>query len=331
WRQVSDLVAGGVPVAEALRVTARATPAGLSREIDEVRRRVENGSPVWHAVAGGAPSVPAFCAGLLRAGESAGALEAALAAVADHLEREVESRRRLRQALAYPALVMVLAAAVCVFLVLVVVPRFQTLFDEMGQHLPLPTRVLMGAAGVMNTAGPAGIVAGGVFLTAGRPALARLLRRARRAAETLPFLRRIAATLAAARWSSIMATLVRSGVNVPEALALSREALGSHPAANGLLSLERDVAGGAGLGASIRAAEIFPPIVGDVIEAGERSGRLEESLARLAESLERSSGAALALAAAMIEPALVIATAAVVGFVALAMLLPIFDLSAGLK
>lgn len=328
-RQMAELLAGGLTLARSLGIVAAQSPGtDLSAVLSAVRRDVAAGLPLSSALAARGDRFSPVYVGLIRAGESTGALAGAFDEIALHLEAEEEFRRRARNALAYPCLVLVAAAAVCAFLAGFVIPRFQALFNDLGQTLPLPTRLLLGAASAVRDHGPVVLAAGAAAVAAGWRRLP-VRRWASSAMASAPVRRRLLPRFSE-RWARLMASLVRGGVTISSALALARRSLEPHPYASDLAAAERCVLNGLPLSQAIRKLG-FPPMVADLLEAGEETGSLDSALERAARALGRQEAAELKMAMTFLEPALIAVMAGAVGFVALAMLLPIFDMSAGVR
>jgi type II secretory pathway component PulF len=330
-RQLADLLGGGVTLVRALDIAARQTRDGsLRAAFQTVRRDVASGRALSDALRANGGFAPVYV-GLVRAGESAGRLDGALEDAARHLDIDDELRRRARAAAVYPCAVLAVAAAVSVFLVAFVIPRFQLLFADLGRPLPWPTRFLVSLSALAR--GHAGLALAGAaavaligpssFLPPWRDAVRRL-------ADT-GIARRWLAPRFAERWARVMTALLRGGFSMTDALRLARSSLSSHPLSGVLPAIERDVDGGRPLSDALRRSAAFPPLVAELAAAGEEGGRLEDALDRAAAALGRESDAGRAAALALLEPALVLAMAGVVGFIAISLLLPIFDMSAGVR
>lgn len=331
-RQLADLLAGGIPLARSLDIVANQSRDAKRRRLFQgLRRDVEAGVSLSEALAARSETFSPLFIGLVRAGESTGALDKSFEEIAHQLEIENELRQRARNALVYPCLVLALAAAVCLFLTGFVIPRFQLLFDDLGQNLPLPTRLLLEFSSGVRIYGAFAILVGAAILMVVPRAAAGPFRRALDSALSWGPIRDQLIPRFAERWAHIMASLARHGFPVVEALVLTRRSLEPHPLAARLQPLETGVANGLSLSQAIRGQAMFPLIVAELIAAGEEAGRLDEALERVAATLGRESEATLRLAMTFMEPALILVMALVVGFVAIAMLLPIFEMSANVR
>jgi type II secretory pathway component PulF len=329
---MADLTRGGLPLARSLDVLARATNDGASaRFLRSLRRDLDSGKSLSQALAGQNGAVGPAYIGLVRAGEAAGAVDGALDELAGLLETEVETRRRIATALVYPALVLALAVAVCAFLTLIVIPRFEFLFHDLGQTLPWPTRALLSSSKIARRAAPWLILAAIASALAIRRATARLKHAAAHALDRIPHVSNAIRAAHVQRWCGLMASLLRGGSTVSEALRLSRQTLRSTLLAAPLSATALGVLEGKSLARSMALTRFFPSTLCELVAAAEESGRLTETFARASEAYRRECDAALRLALALLEPSLVLVMGAVVGFIAVAILLPIFEMSAGMK
>ncbi len=331
-RQMADLLGGGLPLVRSLEIAALQTSdLNLQEELRGIRREIEAGHSLSSALSSRKETFSPVYIALVRAGESTGTLDGAFTEIATHLELDREIRQRARQSLAYPVLVLILAILVCGFLTACVIPRFQALFDDLGQRLPFPTRLLLGASDLLRTRGPllSIFVVGGIALA---PAHVRNFReRTVDWAMTRRPVRRFLVPRFTERWAHLMSVLTRGGFTVLQALLLTRRSLMPHPLARTLPELEKRVMEGASLSQALQRAGLFPPMVTELIAAGEESGRLDAALDRVARTQGRESDAALRLTTSLLEPMLILVMALLVGFVAIAMLLPIFDMSANVR
>jgi type II secretory pathway component PulF len=295
----------------------------LKGMIQSIRRDLEAGKSLSESLSVFPHSFDPVTIGLVRAGEFSGALEPALTELARHLESEMETRQKLHAALAYPAFLLLMAASVSFFLIAFVIPRFRFLFEELGQSLPLPTRILMTASSLFQSF-YFWIIATSAGVLVWRSKPANILSRFTWVAD---FMR----PLIIRRWAHVMSLLIKNGFTVTEALTLSRETTGAPSFSAGLLSVERSVNDGASLSEALAACPFIPPETPELLAAGEESGQLDVVFGRIAESARRESELRLKTGLSFLEPLLILLMGGVVGFVALAMILPIFEISGALK
>lgn len=331
-REMADLAGGGLTLHRCLDILRRQNhkPA-VCRLIADVQQELEKGQSLSHALSLQNGTFSAITVGLVRAGESSGALESALEESAALLENEMDTRQRIRSAFAYPAFLLVVAVAVCVFLTVFVIPRFEFLFADLGQQLPLPTRLLIGTSVFIKTyAAPLALIIGGSAygLAQAKP---RWKARLPALALSVPGVAELLRATFLQRWARILASLLKNGFTVSDALALSARALNNPLVARELNGVLERLHEGRSIQAALESSPLFPPAVCELVGAGEESGSLEQSFQRIAASYKRQTELRSKLFLSMLEPALLLGMAAIVGFVAVAMLLPIFQMSASFQ
>lgn len=322
-RRLADLLKGGVPLVRALEVLWEQAGAGPMREfLSAVKNGVEEGRDFSDAL-GDRSDLPSFYKGLVRAGESAGRLEQTLEDLAGLLEAQMEARRRIQSALAYPILLLGMTVIVSFFLTVVVIPRFEFLFNDLGQRLPWPTRAVMAvAAGLRH----------GLWMAIPAVGLALWTFRARFRDGVFAF-RPIAEWTRAVcleRWSRSMGFLLRGGLPLPEALEHARGSLTPLFSAE-TERLSEKINEGGSLSVAMKTSPLFSGMARELLSAGEETGEVEESFFRLAQLFRRETEFQLKVALSFMEPVLIIGMGCVVGFVALAMVLPIFEMSGNLQ
>lgn len=327
-RQLAVLVRAGVPLLRALETLARQAPSsGLKTTIERLAAAVRAGKRLSEQMVHEPGVFSAMEVGMVRAGEAGGALAPVLARVAAGRDKAQRLRRRLRSATAYPSLVMLVAAVIVTGLLLFVVPRFQEIFATQlrGQPLPALTQAVISTALFVRTH----VLFGGAGL-AGIVALARWLAgtaRGRRWRDQLvlraPVIGPLVRRIAVAGFARTLSASLESGVALLPALALARDTAGNVVVARALAGVMARVKSGDGLAGPLRAIPVFRGMPADMIEVGEESGALPEMLSRVAEIYDDEVDAALTTLLTLIEPALIVTMAVVVGTLVIALFLPI--------
>jgi len=326
---LSALVGAGVPLEPALQATERAAPAGLRDALGRVATRVREGSSLGAALGAEDGLFPAVTIGLVRAGERGVGLDAGLAQAAAQLEAQAETAARIRAALTYPLILALVGTLSVGLIVLFVVPRFAGLLGEMGQALPLATRLLLAASQVVRDWGlilaavaVAGALAGARFVAERRAAWHGWL-------LGLPVVGSIRHAFATARAARALGALLATGTPVLAALAVAAEAAGDEAVAARLGRTRDRVAEGTGLAASLEATGALAPTALQLVAIGEGSGRLPALLAHAAQLEERDAERRLKTLVTFLEPALILAFAGLVAFVAAALLQTVYSLRPG--
>jgi general secretion pathway protein F len=327
-RQLATL-AEVAPLAEALRTIARqADQPQVEAVLNRVHGAVVEGRRLADALALEPTSFPPVYRAMVAAGESAGNLPDILNRLANLLERQAQIRSRLVGALTYPAALAVIALLAVAALMIFVVPRIAGQFEDLGQTLPLLTRIVMGISAFL-----AGwwwlLLALGV---GGSLLFARALRDAdfRLAFDTrllaLPVAGRVLRDVNAARLARTLAMMIASRLPIVEALALTAPTIGNHAMRAAATRMITAIREGASLSVAMRASSLFPPLLISMAAGGESAGRLDLMLERAAEALEREFDALAGTALAVLEPAIILVMGGLVAVIVLSILLPILQL-----
>ncbi|WP_265569462.1 type II secretion system inner membrane protein GspF [Sphingomicrobium nitratireducens] len=327
-RQLATLIRVS-PLEEALRTIARQSEKEEHRRItSHVADRVVEGRRLADAMAAEPQSFDPLYRAMISAGESSGTLGPQLDRLAALLERQAATRGKLLSALAYPAVLTVVAIGVVAALMIAVVPKVVEQFEDVGQQLPLVTRVVIAISDAMANWWwliallLAAAIAG--FLVALRNEAFRerfdagLLR--------VPFLGRLLRDLHAARMARTLATMVESRLPLVEGLRLTRPTIHNRALRAAVVRMEEDIRGGGSLSGAMRRAGLFPPLLLHIAASGESAGQLGPMLGQAADYLEREFDNFTAAALALLEPLIIIIMGAVVATIVLAILLPILQL-----
>lgn len=328
-QSLASLVEAGVPLQQALESTRRLAVGALGDALGRVDARVKEGRSLAAALAAEPGSFSRVTVGLVRAGEQGVGLGAALGQAAAQLERETDAAGRVRSALAYPALLAVVGSASVGLITLFVVPRFAALLGDVGQTLPVATQILLAASAVARHYGL--LIAALIVVAAF--AAARLIVERREAWHAWllrwPIVGSLRHGLASARAARTLGALLGTGTPVLTALAVAGEAVGDAAVARRLASARDRVAEGASLSAALDATGALTPTAVQLAGVGERSGKLPTLLAKAADLDEQAAEQRLKALVALLEPSLILGFAALVAFVAAALLQAIYSLRPG--
>jgi len=329
FQSLASLVEAGVPLEKALRATQPLATGKLGEALERVGARVREGASLGTALAQEHGLFSGVTVGLVRAGERGVGLDRALQQAAFQLEREAETVAKLRAALAYPMLLAVVGTISAGVIMLFVVPRFVALLSDLGQALPVATRILIG---VSATARRFGLVIG-AGACIGTVAGTRLIA-ARRAVWhgwllSLPVVGPIRHALATARACRTLSALLGTGTPALAALQIARDAAGDEAVGARLDAARSPVAEGGALSNALEATGAMTPGALQLARIGEGSGRLAPLLAKAAELEEREAERRLKTLVTFVEPALILMFAALVAFVAAALLQAVYSLRPG--
>lgn len=329
-RQLATLLRAGMPLVPALTALAEQFAGEpMGGVLAAVRDRVNEGARLAAAMQEHPRVFPELYVNMVEAGETAGALTDVLARLAEMTERRVSLTHRVRAALAYPVLMAVVGVGVVAFLLSFVVPSIARLFEEMNRTLPWPTVVLISVSDFIRAhalvllAGAAGAVVALRLWTRtprGRLAWDRLKLRA-------PLLGDLALKSAVSRFARTLGVLLMSNVAILQALDIVKRVVGNAVIGRAIEEARDAVRHGESIADSLRRSGVFPPIVLHMIAAGEASGSVAEGLIHVADAYDTETEAKVNAVTSLLEPALILLLGAVVGFIVLAILLPIFEIN----
>lgn len=334
-RQLSSLLAAGVPLSRALNIIRRETTSAAAREKwNEIHDLVIDGSSLADAMRQSPDNFPAVYVAMVQAGETGGFLDIVLGEIAEFQARQRDLKSRTISALIYPLVLMVLAISVLIFLLVFFIPRFKIIFSGFGAQLPLLTRIIVSVSDNIATYGPflAIIAAVGVLLIRKWFRSDHGRRQWQLALLRLPVIGPIVARFAMTRFCRMLGTLTASGVPLISALSVARESIGNQTLSDAMVSSIDRVRQGSSLAASLSdCRSLFPGSVIEMISVAEESGRLDKELLRLAQETEQELDRRLRTAVALLEPLMLFVMAGFIGIIFIGMVIPIFTLQDYIK
>jgi len=334
-RLLSSLLAAGVPLSRALVILQKeaANPTAKARW-KEVHDLVVDGMSLADAMGKSPETFPKVYVAMVEAGETGGFLDVVLGQIADFQAREKEMRGKVMTALLYPAILLVLALCVVVFLLVFFIPRFQLLFTGFGAKLPLLTQIIVGVSDVVRAYG---LLVAVVVVVAGFLARAWVVSPAgRRSWEgmiiRLPVIGDLVAQFAMSRFCRMLGTLLGAGVPLINGLNVARRSIGNQILVDAVSNSIERVKEGKALGLSLgECRALFPGSVLEMISVAEESGRLDGELVRIANVTEGDLDRQLKTAVALAEPLMLFFIAAFIGTIFIGMVIPIFTLQDYIK
>ena len=329
-RQLATLVKAGMPLLRALRpVSEQLDPGPMRDVISTVAADVESGVKFSEALSSHPRWFPVFYVNMVRAGEVGGLLDEILKRLAELLEKQARIRTRVKSALMYPAFVMVAAVGIVIVLMVFVVPTFLGMFTELGSTLPLPTQILVTTAEIMRSWWWLVLLA----LAGGWALLNMVLRTpaGRRLADQgmlhAPVFGSLVERIVVSRFSRTFGTLIASGVPILTALETVRATVTNVVIDEALQEVEQSLKAGEALARPIETSGVFPPLVSRMIALGEETGQLDHMLMQVADSYDEEVDVQLAGLTQLLEPILILFVGAIVGFIVMAMFLPLMSLT----
>jgi general secretion pathway protein F len=330
-QQLATLFEAGLPLDRALAILEELAPAPRIKEIiADLLRSVRGGASLSEALAKHHPRpFSRLYINMVRAGEKGGVLEVTLRRLAEFLEARAAFADAVVSALAYPLVITTVSAGAVVFLLTFVIPRFATIFADLGQAIPLPTQILMAISGGLRAYWWIGVVA--ILLgilgwrvwtgtPAGRLQWDQTLLR-------LPLVGRLSTKVETARFARTLGTMLRSGVPVLGALAVVGDMMTNQAIARAVARVAEDVKRGGTVAAGMKEHASFPALAVHMVRVGEETGRLEEMLLKVAETFETDVRTELRRVLGLLEPAIILGMGVLVAFIVVAMLLAIFSIN----
>ena len=328
-RQLGTMTEAGLPFVQALRALAHQTRnAVMAETIQDVLRQVEEGGSFASAIAMHPRIFAKLYVSMVRAGEGAGLLSDVLARLATALENTARLRRKIKSAIMYPIVVVIVALLVTSFLLIAVVPVFGDVFKNFGAPLPAPTRFLIALGNLAKHFMPVVLLALGaatyVWLYFIKTPFGRNFWDSYRL--RLPVFGDIAHKACLARFARTFSSLVRSGVPILEVLEVTSQTVGNVVLEKAIKSATVDIEQGQTVSDSLSKHPVFSDMVIRMAAAGEQTGDLDTMLAHVADFLEEETEIVLAGLTTLIEPILIVFLGVVVGGMVICMFLPIFKL-----
>ena len=331
-RQMATLLGAGLALDEALDTVNEQTDQPLrSKTFAKVREHVVQGGTLHEALADHRHIFPDLFINMIQVGEDSGTLDRTMYRLADFLESQARMRARIKSALAYPLLMTLVGSGVLVFLFVFVIPKITTMLDELDRALPWPTLLLIALTDFLAR----WWWLLGLLLVLTMIALKRYrdTTRGREHIDSLilktPLFGRLQLLIVTARFARTLGTLLESGVPLIKALDISRNLLSNRVLNQAVETVTLQVQEGAGLATSLKETTVFPPMLAQLTAAGEKSGKLEEMLFRVADTYEHQTDLSMTGMLSLLEPLMILLMGGIVGFVVLAILLPIFEASQG--
>lgn len=328
-RQLSVMIDAGLPLVQCLELLGKEEPdPRLAKAIDLVRADIEAGLSLAESLERRGEAFDPLYANMVAAGEAGGILDVILKRLSAYIEKQVKLRAQVQAAMIYPSAVLSIAAIVVVVILWKVVPTFTMLFAGMNATLPLPTRVVIALSNGLIYALPflVGGVAGAVYLMRRyyRTAAGRM--RVDRTLLAMPMIGKILRKVAVARFCRTLGTLVSSGVPLLDALDITARTAGNAVVEAAVRQVRARIERGETIAAPLKATGVFPPMVPQMIGAGESTGALDAMLEKIAEFYEEEVDVAVAGLLTVLEPLLIAFLGVVVGGIVISMYMPLFDL-----
>ena len=328
-RQFSVMIDAGLPLVQCIEILANQQEHKTFQKILlQIRQDVEAGSTLADAMRRHPKAFDALFVNMVAAGEAGGILDTILQRLSIYIEKAVKLKSQVRSAMIYPVAVIVIAAIVVAVILLKVIPTFAALFMSLGAELPLPTRIVIMASNFLARYFIFFVIGIGLAIYGLRRYYAT--HSGRRVVDGLllkmPILGTVFRKVAVARFCRTLATLISSGVPILESLDITARTAGNAIVEDAIYETRRSVEGGKTIVEPLKATNIFPNMVTQMIGVGEQTGALDAMLNKIADFYEDEVDAAVAGLVKLLEPILIFILGLVIGGIVIAMYLPMFTL-----
>lgn len=333
-RQLSILIHSGLPLAKALNSLSRQTNNKyLKSIIEDVESQIRKGESFHKALSKHSKIFSPFFINIVRAGEAGGILDETLNRLAELRDREQDLTSQLRSALAYPILLIVISLATIFVLLTFVIPKFVEMFEELGQILPLPTRILLSVSNFFSNFWPVLLIAIiAIIVTFKQYASTEkgvlLIDKVK---LRLPLLGGVLKQIEISRFTGTLGTLLKNGIPILEALEVTSKTISNKIFAKEAQRLLKGIEKGKKISGLMKEDKIFPPSVIDLVAVGEESAGLEQILIDISGSFDKESQIRIKTFISVLEPILILILGAIVALIVISMLLPIFEIDVLLK
>ena len=335
-RQLATLIDSGLPLLRSLNVLEKQErDKVLKNTINKVADSVQSGSTFSDALALHPRVFNDLYVNMVKAGEVGGVLELVLNRLSEFQEKAAKIKNKVISAMVYPIIVMTMAVGILCFLLVFIVPKFESIFHEMLGDKPLPpvTQFVIGASSLVKDHG---LVVLGVVVAA--VTLYKFIGRTRRGRFVIdsfklrmPLFGNLNRKTAISRFARTLGTLVTSGVPILQALNITRETAGNAAIAAAISQVHDSVKEGESIVQPLEASRAFPPMVVSMIDVGEETGKLPEMLLKIADVFDDEVDNAVAALTSMLEPIMIVFLAVIVGTIVLALFTPLISIITGLQ
>lgn len=328
-RQLSSMLMAGVTLVKALNILyLQMEKKNMKESIKRLYESVQRGEQFSEAIRKQSNVFPELMISMVEAGEASGKLDQVIEKLADQFEKDVKLKSKIKTAMTYPTILVIIAVGVIMILVTQVLPIFITMFESSEMVLPLPTRILMGFSDLLRDYWYLILVGLGAVVLLAKSYLSSEdgLRKWHSLELKLPVVGSTIMKISAVRFSRTLSTLLSSGMTLLQAMEIVIKVVGNRVVMDGLIITKEDIRKGMNLSQSLHKVSALPPMVYSMVGIGEESGTMERMLNKCADYYDDEVENAIQRLVSMMEPILIVVMGAVVGFIVVAMLLPILDI-----
>jgi type IV pilus assembly protein PilC len=332
-RQLSTLQDAGLPLLRSLQILeGQLKPGKLKNILLAVCEDVEGGSALSEAMAKHPRAFDRLYSKMVAAGEIGGVLDIILQRLADFMEKAQRLKRKIRGALVYPTVVVVVAVAILTFIMVFIIPKFEEIFTDFGVELPALTLWLMNTSRWVAGTNPGQQIPGWIFVVFALPALWLLFKMIRKAGPGravtdtiflwLPVFGKLIQKTTIARFTRTLGTLISAGVPILEAVLITRDTCGNYVFEKALTKVHDSIREGESFADPLRESKTCDAIVVNMIDVGEETGELDAMLLKIADNYDEEVDVAVAALVSLLEPMMVVLIGGMVGTIVVSMFLP---------
>ncbi|MCH7595408.1 MAG: type II secretion system F family protein [Planctomycetes bacterium] len=332
-RQLSTLQDAGLPILRSLQILEEQQKPGLLKNtLRGMTEDIEGGSTLSEACAKHPRAFNRLYVNMVAAGEAGGVLDIILQRLAEFMEKAEKLKRKIISAMIYPAVVISFAGAIVVGIMIVVIPKFKDIFNDFGVTLPAPTLFLMGTSDWVVLGTPPGwlIILLSPFAIMGAIKLIRSSNGGKYALDyvglKIPGLGMLMQKTAVARFTRTLGTLIAAGVPILEAINITRDTSGNEVYARALGKVHDSIREGESFAGPLRVTKVCDGLVTNMIDVGEETGDLDKMLLKIADNYEEDVDVAVNSLVSLLEPLMVITMGSIVGFIVVALFMPLVEL-----
>lgn len=328
-RQMATMIGSGLPLVEALRILRNQSGPALKPVIEKILTEVEGGSTLADAVEGSGGGFSSVYVAMIRAGESAGVLDQVMGKLADALDKQREFRSKTKGALVYPVIIFIAMIVIATIMMIFVVPKLTAMYKDFGAELPGPTKVLIGTSDFMIKYWYLffGVIGIAFFFISNwsKTEVGGLV--VEQMTFKIPIWGKLRKDVILTEFARTISVLLGAGIPILDALNIVANTLGSRVYSAAIRQAAVYVEKGVSLAEAITRLEMFPPILSQMISVGEETGKLDSVLAKLATFYESESEIKIKALTSAIEPLIMIIMGVGVGFLVIAVIMPIYNLT----
>lgn len=328
-RQMATMIGSGLPLIEALKILKNQAGTGLKPVIEKILTDVEGGSTLGDAVANSGGGFSSVYVAMIRAGESAGVLDQVMGKLADTLDKQREFKSKTKGAMVYPVIISVAMVVIAGIMMVFVVPKLTAMYKDFGAELPGPTKALMAVSDfAVNYWYAVLLVAVAsifIFSNWSKTEVGGLI--VEQITFKIPIWGKLKKDVILTEFARTISVLLAAGIPILDALNIVANTLGSKVYSSGIRQAAVYVEKGISLAEAITRLEMFPPILSQMISVGEETGKLDSVLSKLAVFYESESEVKIKALTTAIEPLIMILMGIGVGFLVIAVIMPIYNLT----